>query len=310
MEIRQTRNPNSERDPRALRSSRAGTICRLKTESNRTDVRSLHSGGAAIRSRTRRKRATRRRSRRCSHIAPYPAANLPVEHDEFRVDGSRHPEPGCIDQATQVGGQLAENSRRRHWALPVVLLSLVCVTHRPARCTTTRRIVRRRAFCDRCGTRRRSGGNEPVVCGKPDSIRTVHCSRKSDTARRGGMAGNSENLVPLLRRFTLLRTPGRESTAVLAPRSRCLVKEGYREGPPGDPRLRSAVIISFGRVRVSGGPGDAFWVNNPKNEHREGGRLPRDERRRGCYQTCYHFLEKAAQTRMNQGPSGWVMSLK
>ena len=85
----------------------------------------------------------------------------------------------------------------------VLLLSLVCVTHRPARCTTTRRIVRRRASCDRCSTRRRSGGNEPVVCGKPDSIRTVHCSRKSDTARRSGIAGNSENVSPPNRTGTL-----------------------------------------------------------------------------------------------------------
>jgi len=23
-----------------------------------------------------------------------------------------------------------------------------------------------------------------------------------------------------------------------------------------------------------------------------------------CYQTCYHFLEKASRNRMNQGPSG------
>ena len=29
-----------------------------------------------------------------------------------------------------------------------------------------------------------------------------------------------------------------------------------------------------------------------------------------CYQTCYHFPEKAARNKMNQGPSGWVMSLK
>jgi len=29
-----------------------------------------------------------------------------------------------------------------------------------------------------------------------------------------------------------------------------------------------------------------------------------------CYQTCYHFLERVARNRMNQGPSGWVMSLK
>ena len=29
-----------------------------------------------------------------------------------------------------------------------------------------------------------------------------------------------------------------------------------------------------------------------------------------CYQTCYHFLEKATRNRMNQGPSGWVIPLK
>src|ERR1019366_1506617 len=49
-------------------------------------------------------------------IAPYPAPNLPVEHHEFRVDGSRHTKPSCFDQATQVCGQLAENSRRWRWA--------------------------------------------------------------------------------------------------------------------------------------------------------------------------------------------------
>jgi hypothetical protein len=40
------------------------------------------------------------RPRIAEDIAPYPAPNLPVEHHEFRVDGSRHPKPSCIDQAT------------------------------------------------------------------------------------------------------------------------------------------------------------------------------------------------------------------
>ena len=31
---------------------------------------------------------------------------------------------------------------------------------------------------------------------------------------------------------------------------------------------------------------------------------------RYCYQTCYHFLQKAARNRMNQGQRGWTMSLK
>jgi hypothetical protein len=29
-----------------------------------------------------------------------------------------------------------------------------------------------------------------------------------------------------------------------------------------------------------------------------------------CYQTCYHFLQKAARNKMNQGPTRWTMSLK
>src|SRR5476649_2988915 len=33
------------------------------------------------------------RPRIAEDIAPYPSPNLPVEHHEFRVDGSRHPEP-------------------------------------------------------------------------------------------------------------------------------------------------------------------------------------------------------------------------
>jgi len=52
------------------------------------------------------------RPRIAEDIAPYPAPNLPVAHHEFRVDGSRHLKPSCIDQATQVGGQVTENARR------------------------------------------------------------------------------------------------------------------------------------------------------------------------------------------------------
>src|SRR5258708_21524926 len=29
-----------------------------------------------------------------------------------------------------------------------------------------------------------------------------------------------------------------------------------------------------------------------------------------CYQTCYHFLQKAARNRTNQEPTRWIMSLK
>jgi len=108
-----------------------------------------------------------------------------------------------VQVTAQVGGQLAENSRRRHWALRVLLLSLVCVAHLPPRFTITCWIVRWSASCGRSASLRRSGGNEPAVSGKPDSIRTVHCSRKSETARRGSIAGNSENVSPPSRTETI-----------------------------------------------------------------------------------------------------------
>ena len=48
----------------------------------------------------------------------------------------------------------------------------------------------------------------------------------------------------------------------------------------------------------------------PKERARKGTESERGQWAERCYQTCYHFLEKAARNRMNQGPSVWVMSLK
>ena len=41
------------------------------------------------------------------------------------------------------------------------------------------------------------------------------------------------------------------------------------------------------------------WVGCPKIEHWEGGRIAADR----CYQTCYHFLQKASRNKMKQGPT-------
>ena len=53
-----------------------------------------------------------------------------------------------------------------------------------------------------------------------------------------------------------------------------------------------------------------LFVHYPKNDQRKKGQNRPAAGVERCYQTCYHFLEKAARNRMNQGPSGWVMSLK
>jgi hypothetical protein len=48
----------------------------------------------------------------------------------------------------------------------------------------------------------------------------------------------------------------------------------------------------------------------PKERARTKGTGPAGRRlAERCYQTCYHFIEKAARNRMNQGPPGWFMSL-
>jgi hypothetical protein len=129
-------------------------------------------------------------------IAPNPAPNLPVEHHELRIDGSRHTKPSCFDQAPQVGGQIAENPRRRHWAQWILLLSLFCITHR------RRPAVQRpvglqdggRAAPDvRLGANQAEMSRVYVASLIPDE---VHCSRKSDTAHRGGIAGNRESRPP------------------------------------------------------------------------------------------------------------------
>jgi hypothetical protein len=39
-------------------------------------------------------------------------------------------------------------------------------------------------------------------------------------------------------------------------------------------------------------------------------RIAKQSSLRARYQTCYHFLEKAARNRRNQGPTRWIMSLK
>src|SRR5262249_47422152 len=51
------------------------------------------------------------RARVAEDIAPYPLPDLPIEHDEFRVDGSRHTKARILDQTPKIGGQLIENSR-------------------------------------------------------------------------------------------------------------------------------------------------------------------------------------------------------
>src|ERR1035437_3722586 len=197
-------------------------------------------------------------------IAPYPAPNLPVEHHEFRVDGSRHTKPSCFDQATQVSGQLAENSRRWRWALLALLPSLVCVAHLPPRFTITCWIVRWRASCGRSASLRRSGGNEPVVSGKSDSIRTVHCSKKLDTARCGQHRRKFRECSPL--------------PAGRGPRPSSPVVEHDSDLPA------AAILHSECRLRSLEVRDGAEFVERCKQQ----------TSLRFCYQTCYHFLEKAA----------------
>jgi hypothetical protein len=145
----------------------------------------------------------------------------------------------------------------------------------------------------------RSGGHETVVCGKPASIRTVHCSRKSDTARRGGIAGNSENGSPPNRtagprpasavgehvsglparalrwKFRESRPPRSKFTPSEPPvgvgrgaaRSSwatisVLVTEDAGKADRQSKTDVRAVILSF----VAAGPEDAFWVSYPKNK--------------------------------------------
>ena len=47
-----------------------------------------------------------------------------------------------------------------------------------------------------------------------------------------------------------------------------------------------------------------LWAVNPKNGPGRRGRNRGEDSGGRCYQTCYHFLEKAARNRMNQGPPG------
>jgi hypothetical protein len=72
------------------------------------------------------------------------------------------------------------------------------------------------------------------------------------------------------------------------------------------------MIHSFSKTSVVMSPGDAFWVRYPKNEpaRPKGARISARTAAERCYQTCYHFPEKAARNRMNQGPTGWAISLK
>ncbi len=109
-----------------------------------------------------------------------------------------------------------------------------------------------------------------------------------------------------------IRSRGREIPRTIA----CLIwcgmqRPGFRPNSglqivrsPHPMRCRGCESEGRGGAEFCGSRFGFSLGRNPKERAWTRGTESEGEGRGECYQTCYHFLEKAARNRMNQGPPG------